>query len=157
MSATSSRRICEWQSTIGYAAVTFDHIALSDATEILAKRQWYDIRNTVLIGRASLSIFAQRENSRSAKRPLSQSSARHFWDVGHAAVNAMLLSEFLKAHRKVQEQAATIARLTCTDAKQEAMIASQQKQIEALTAGLQKVSAQLEVSTPAPQTAKNTE
>src|SRR6267154_5069777 len=78
MSATSSGRICEWQSAIGYAVVTFDHIAPSDATEIFAKLQWYDIRNTVLIGRASLCIFAQRENSRSTKRPLSQSSARHF-------------------------------------------------------------------------------
>ena len=77
--------------------------------------------------------------------------------VRYDMVNAMLLNEFLKAHRKVQEQEATIARLTSTDAKQEAMIANQQKQIEALTAGLQKVSAQLEVSRPAPQTAKNTE
>jgi hypothetical protein len=46
------------------------------------------------------------------------------------AVNAMLLNEFLKEHRKNEEQEATIAR--------------QQKQIEALTEGLQKVSAQLE-------------
>jgi len=46
MSATSSGRICEWQSAIGYAVVTFDHIAPSDATEIFAKLQWYDIRNT---------------------------------------------------------------------------------------------------------------
>ena len=51
------------------------------------------------------------------------------------AVNAMLLNEFLKEHRKNEEQEATIAR--------------QQKQIEALTAGLQKVSAQLEPSKPA--------
>ena len=69
----------------------------------------------------------------------------------------MLLNEFLKAHRKVQEQEATIARLTSTDAKQEAMIANQQKQIEALTAGLQKVSAQLELNKPAPQTVLNTQ
>ena len=40
----------------------------------------------------------------------------------------MLLSEFLKVHRKVQEQEAMIARLASTDAKQEAMIANQQKQ-----------------------------
>jgi hypothetical protein len=33
----------------------------------------------------------------------------------------------------------------------------QQKQIEALAAGLQKVSAQLELSKPAPQTAQNSE
>jgi hypothetical protein len=35
------------------------------------------------------------------------------------------------------------------------MIANQQKQIEALTAGLQKVSAQLEASKPAPQVVNN--
>jgi hypothetical protein len=40
-------------------------------------------------------------------------------------------------------------------AKQEAAIALQQKQIEALTASLQRVSAQLELNKPAPQTVKN--
>jgi uncharacterized coiled-coil protein SlyX len=65
--------------------------------------------------------------------------------VRYEAVNAMLLNEFLKEHRKVQEQEATIALLKSTDAKQEAIIAKQQKQIEALTAGLQKVNAQLEL------------
>ena len=71
------------------------------------------------------------------------------------AVNAMLLNEFLKAHRTVQEQKATIAQLKSTDAKQEATIAKQQKQIEALTAGLQRVSDQLELNKPAPQIAVN--
>jgi len=61
--------------------------------------------------------------------------------VRHEAVNAMLLNEFLKAHRRIEEQEATIARL--------------QKQIDAVTAGLQKVSAQLEVSKPPPQTVLN--
>ena len=60
------------------------------------------------------------------------------YTVRYDAVNAMLLNEFLKEHKTVQEQGA--------------MIAQQQKAIEALTAGLQKVSAQLEVSKPAPQT-----
>ena len=50
--------------------------------------------------------------------------------VRYDAVNAMLLNEFLKAHRKMHHQ--------------QEMIARQQKQIDALTAGLQKVSAQLE-------------
>jgi hypothetical protein len=72
--------------------------------------------------------------------------------VRYEMVNAMLLNEFLKEHRKVQEQEATIARLTSTDAKQEAMIANQQKQIKALTAGLQKVSAQVEMNERASQT-----
>ena len=60
------------------------------------------------------------------------------YSVRYDAVNAMLLNEFLKEHRKNEEQGATIAR--------------QQKQIDALTAGLQKVSAQLELSTSARQT-----
>ena len=68
--------------------------------------------------------------------------------VHYEMVNTMLLNEFQKEHRTVQEQD---ARLT----KQEALIACQQKQIEALTAGLQKVSAQLEVSKTKPQTALN--
>ena len=63
------------------------------------------------------------------------------YTVRYDAVNAMLLNEFLKEHRKVQEQDATITR--------------QQKQIDALTAGLQKVSAQLEASKPAPQVVNN--
>jgi hypothetical protein len=61
------------------------------------------------------------------------------YTVRYDAVNAMLLNEFLKEHKTVQEQGA--------------IIAQQQKQIQALTAGLQKVSAQLELSKTAPQTA----
>ena len=58
------------------------------------------------------------------------------YTVRYDAVNAMLLNEFLKEHRTVQEQKAIIAELKDNFAKQ-------QKQIAALTAGLQKVSAQL--------------
>ena len=67
------------------------------------------------------------------------------YTVRYEAVNAMLLNEFLKEHkafveeqRKVQEQGATISRL--------------EQQIETLTAGLQKVSAQVELNKPALQT-----
>jgi uncharacterized coiled-coil protein SlyX len=71
----------------------------------------------------------------------------------------MLLNEFLKEHRKVEEQQATITQLKSTVAQQQndfqATAAQQQKQIEALTAGLQKVSTQLELGKPAPQTALN--
>ena len=70
------------------------------------------------------------------------------YTVRYEAVNAMLLNEFLKEHRTVQE-------LKATAAKQEATIAKQQQQVEALTAGLQKVSAQLELSKPAPETVLN--
>jgi hypothetical protein len=63
--------------------------------------------------------------------------------VRYDQVNAMLLNEFLKDHRTVQE-------LKSAAAKQEKTIAQQQKQIEALTAGLQKVSAQIELRKVAP-------
>ena len=81
------------------------------------------------------------------------------YTVRYEAVNAMLLNEFLKEHkafveerRKVQEQGATIAQLKT---ELQATTAHQQKQIEALTAGLQKVSAQLELSKPTSQTVLN--
>jgi len=56
------------------------------------------------------------------------------YTVRYDAVNTMLLNEFLKEHREVQEL---------------------KKQVAALTAGLQKVSAQLELNKPAPQTVLN--
>ena len=63
------------------------------------------------------------------------------YSVRYDQVNAMLLNEFLKEHRTVQEQGVTIARL--------------EKQVEVLIAGLQRVSAQLELNKPAPQTVFN--
>jgi len=75
------------------------------------------------------------------------------YSVHYEAVNAMLLNEFLKEHKKVSEQQAVISKLQSTVAKQETNAARQQKQIEALTAGLQKVSVQLELEKRAPQTA----
>jgi len=70
------------------------------------------------------------------------------YSVRYDAVNAMLLNEFLKEHRTVQELKSVVA-------KQEATAARQQKQIEALTVGLQKVSAQLQVKKSEPQTVQN--
>jgi uncharacterized coiled-coil protein SlyX len=79
--------------------------------------------------------------------------------VRYQAVNAMLLNEFLKEHKKVEEQQASIAELKSTVAQQkkdfQATAAHQQEQIEALTAGLQKVSAQLEASKSAPRVVDN--
>jgi uncharacterized coiled-coil protein SlyX len=57
----------------------------------------------------------------------------------------------------VQEQETTIAQVKSTAAKQEATIAHQQKQIERLTAGLQKVSNELELSKSAPQMVVNSQ
>jgi hypothetical protein len=62
--------------------------------------------------------------------------------VRYEAVNAMLLNEFLKEHAKVQDL--------------EFRLAQQEKQIESLTAGLQKVSAQLETNRPASKLVTNT-
>ena len=56
------------------------------------------------------------------------------YTVRYEAVNAMLLNEFLKEHRKVEQL---------------------ERQVETLTAGLQKVSAQLELNKSAPQVVNN--
>ena len=77
------------------------------------------------------------------------------YTVRYEAVNAMLLNEFLKEHNTVREQAGIIAQIRSSAVKQEATIAQQQKQIEALTAGLQKVSAQLEASRITPRMVVN--
>jgi uncharacterized coiled-coil protein SlyX len=71
--------------------------------------------------------------------------------VRYEQINAMLLNEFLKEHKKVEAQQATIAELKST-------VAQQQKGMEALTAHLkeqaaqiQRVSRQMEMSKPAPR------
>src|SRR5947208_1661053 len=74
------------------------------------------------------------------------------YTVRYEAVNAMLLNEFLKEHRKVGEQEATIVQLKKDF---QATATHQQQQIEALTAGLQKVSAQVGMRKPAPQVVNN--
>ena len=74
------------------------------------------------------------------------------YTVRYEAVNAMLLNEFLKEHCKVTELETTVVQQR---EEFESKITHQQKQIEALTAGLQKVSAQLELSKPAPETVNN--
>jgi len=81
------------------------------------------------------------------------------YTVRYEAVNAMLLNEFLKEHRTVKELKSTVAKQEAIIAKQqkgfESKIAAQQKQIEALSDGLQKVNAQVEMNRPAPQVVNN--
>ena len=72
--------------------------------------------------------------------------------VRYDAVNAMLLNEFLKEHRQVQEEKATIARL---NQDFQSRLSEQQKQIEMLSASLQKVRAQIEVSKTAAKVVSN--
>src|SRR6266487_565098 len=95
------------------------------------------------------------------------------YTVRYDAVNAMLLNEFLKEHRKVQEQGRKAQEQEATIAQQrkdsqaksdklEATIAQQQMEMRSVIARLneqaaqiQKVSTQLEVSKPAPRTVSN--
>jgi len=77
------------------------------------------------------------------------------YTVRYEAVNVMLLNEFLKEHRKVEEQQATITRLESKVAKQELTATQQQQQIETLTATVRKVSDQVALSKPAPQVVAN--
>ena len=86
------------------------------------------------------------------------------YTVRYDQVNAMLLNEFLKQHRAVQELKSTAAEQEATIAQQrkdfQATIEQQQEEIQALSASLkeqdsqiQKVSAWLEAKNPAPQMA----
>ena len=81
------------------------------------------------------------------------------YTVRYDAVNAMLPNEFLKEHRKMEQQDRTLNEQEATIAQLKKELqtttAPQQKQIEALTAGLQKVSTQLEASKPAPEVVSN--
>jgi hypothetical protein len=70
------------------------------------------------------------------------------YSVRYEAVNAMLLNEFLKEHRKVEQQDRQLQ-------KQAATIARQQKDIDTLKAGLQKVNDKLELNNPAPRLVEN--
>jgi hypothetical protein len=68
--------------------------------------------------------------------------------VRYEAVNAMLLNEFLKEHKALLEEKRKVQEVEVNDAKR-------QEQIDALNAGLQKVSAQVEASKAAPRTDLN--
>jgi 2,3-bisphosphoglycerate-independent phosphoglycerate mutase len=86
--------------------------------------------------------------------------------VRYDAVNAMLLNEFLKEHRKVQEQEATIAEqkrdhqlqidnLVATVAQQQMGMENLAAQLKGQAAQIQKVSMQLQLSKAVPQTVLN--
>jgi trimeric autotransporter adhesin len=79
--------------------------------------------------------------------------------VRYEQVNAMLLNEFLKEHKKVEEQQATITELKSTVAKQEkafeATIAQLAARLKEQDSKIQKVSDQVEASKTAPQVVLN--
>src|SRR5262249_22174123 len=74
------------------------------------------------------------------------------YTVRYDAVNAMLLNEFLKEHKKVEELEATVAELKSTVADQQKDLATRLKQMDAK---IQTVSDNIEMSKPAPQTVQN--
>jgi Chaperone of endosialidase len=81
------------------------------------------------------------------------------YTVRYDAVNAMLLNEFLKEHRKVEQQQATITELKSTVAQQknvfQATVAQLTARLDEQASQIQKVSAQLEASKPAQQVVNN--
>ena len=84
------------------------------------------------------------------------------YTVRYEAVNAMLLNEFLKEHRKVEEQGRKAQQQEATITDLASALTQQQKQLRALTASLkeqaaqlQTVSAQIEMSKFPPQTVVN--
>jgi septal ring factor EnvC (AmiA/AmiB activator) len=81
------------------------------------------------------------------------------YSVRYDQVNAMVLNEFLKEHKRVEKQEATITQLkndfqtVSTQQRKEIQFLS--AQIKEQAAQIQKVSAQLEASKPAPQVVNN--
>jgi hypothetical protein len=98
-------------------------------------------------GRAQFGLVAEDVAKVSPDLVISDKEGKPF-TVRYDQVNAMLLNEFLKEHkafveeqRKVQEQGTTIARL--------------EQQVGALSAGLQKLSTQVQLNKAAPRTVLN--
>jgi hypothetical protein len=77
------------------------------------------------------------------------------YTVRYEAVNAMLLNEFLKEHEKVEAQHSKIEKQEAAITELKSNLAEQHKQIQTLTAGLQKVCAQVGVSAPAAKVVAN--
>jgi uncharacterized coiled-coil protein SlyX len=82
--------------------------------------------------------------------------------VRYDEVNAMLLNEFIKEHRKVEAQQATITQLKSDAAKQDAAISELKEGMRVLTAQLkdqaaqmQKVTAQIDLNNALPRTVLN--
>ena len=80
------------------------------------------------------------------------------YTVRYDAVNAMLLNEFLKEHRNVQNLETTVAELKTAKTREEGAISDLRNEVHALTAQLkaqaaqiQKVSAQIDMSRPSAQ------
>jgi ABC-type hemin transport system substrate-binding protein len=74
------------------------------------------------------------------------------YSVRYEAINAMLLNEFLKEHKKVQQLETTVAQLKSTVAKQEKDFAAQ---LKALDTKIQTVNDKVELKKSSPRTVEN--
>ena len=77
------------------------------------------------------------------------------YTVRYDAVNAMLLNEFLKEHKAFLEEQRKVQILEANDAEREREVKALVETVKEQTAQIQKVSAQLEASKPAPQVVNN--
>jgi trimeric autotransporter adhesin len=66
------------------------------------------------------------------------------YTVRYEAVNAMLLNEFIKDHRRATDQETRISQLTSADANHEAVIAAQEEEIAALKQSLNEQASEIE-------------
>ena len=93
---------------------------------------------------------AARNDNQACKRGARR--AGEVYTVRYDAVNAMLLNEFLKEHRKVEKLEATVAQ---QQKDSQATVAYLTARLEEQASQIHKVSAQLELSKPAAQTVRN--
>jgi uncharacterized coiled-coil protein SlyX len=107
----------------------------------------YDATQTIAFGLIAEEV-AEVHSDLVGRNPKGQPES-----VRYEQINAMLLNEFLKEHKKVEDQQATIVELKST-------VAQQQKGMEVLTADLKeqaaqirKVSAQVQMTKPAAKVA----
>ena len=124
--ATSSKRFKEGIKPIGKASEALFSL------KPISFRYKKEIDST---GRSQFGLVAEDVERVSPELVVRDKEGKPY-TVRYDQVNTMLLNEFLKQHKKVEQL---------------------EKQVEALTAGLQKVSAQLELGKAAPQTALNTQ
>jgi uncharacterized coiled-coil protein SlyX len=115
-----------------------------------------DVKNTLCFGLIAEDVAAVNPGL------VLRDKARQPYSVRYDQVNAMLLNEFLKEHKKVEEQQGAISQLNSVVAVQQKVTSEQQKEIKALVATvkkqaaqIEKVSAQLEVNNPAKVMASN--
>ena len=113
------------------------------------------------VGTSQLGLVAEEVEKVSPDLVVRDKAGKPY-SVRYDQVNAMLLNEFLKEHkafleeqRKGLEQASSIAGLNATVAEQQKGIQVLATQLKEQAAQIQKVSAQLEASRPAPQVVNN--